>query len=465
MNQDQKNKHQLRDLEKENMKRNTIKTKAKNLLNRHGIERLGKDWRTKLIKVSGSVGIFLLLGLGVFGQMGWLPTTNPETGKRTGWFGSEVSRNSESSNWNPFAETEPQTNLQLSKEYIYAGSRLLAIEEAGGGGGSGTPTPTPTPPPSGDINFALASNGGVATASTTLSNYSTAATINGDRKGLNWGTTDGGWADSTGNVFPDWLQVDFDGQKSINTINVFTLQNSFQSPSEPTLEMEFTVHGIKDYTVQYWDGSAWVDIETLTNNNKVWKQFTFPSVTTDKIRVFVDLGGSGYSRITEVEALGDSTPPPANINHALAANGGVATASSTHASYSTAATINGDRKGLNWGTTDSGWVDGQGNVFPDWLQIDFNGQKTINTINVFTLQNSFQSPSEPTLEMEFTIHGIKDYTVQYWNGSAWVDIETVINNNKVWKQFTFPSVTTDKIRVFVDLGGSGYSRITEIEAF
>jgi len=132
--------------EEEIMNRETLKTKAQNMLNRHGIKRLGKDWRTKLIRVSGTLGIFLLLGLGIFGQMGWLPTTNPETGARTGWFGAKISKTSESSNWNPFAESEPQTNLQLSKEYIYAGSRLLAIEEAGGG--SGSPTPTPTPPPS-----------------------------------------------------------------------------------------------------------------------------------------------------------------------------------------------------------------------------------------------------------------------------------------------------------------------------
>ena len=43
---------------------------------------------------------------------------------------------------NPFASSAPATamptgNLSLSKEYVYAGDRLLAIEEAGGGGASG----------------------------------------------------------------------------------------------------------------------------------------------------------------------------------------------------------------------------------------------------------------------------------------------------------------------------------------
>ena len=107
--------------------------------------KLGKKSKEKIFQMIVAAGLLILLVLGAFGQMGWLPNTNVETGKRTGWFGTEIAKTSESSNWNPFAETKsPQAAPQLSKEYIYAGSRLLAIEEAGGGA---TPTPTPTATP------------------------------------------------------------------------------------------------------------------------------------------------------------------------------------------------------------------------------------------------------------------------------------------------------------------------------
>ena len=107
--------------------------------------KLGKKSKEKIFQMIVAAGLLILLVLGAFGQMGWLPNTNVETGKRTGWFGTEIVKTSESSNWNPFAETKsPQAAPQLSKEYIYAGSRLLAIEEAGGGA---TPTPTPTATP------------------------------------------------------------------------------------------------------------------------------------------------------------------------------------------------------------------------------------------------------------------------------------------------------------------------------
>ena len=100
--------------------------------------KLGKKSKEKIFQMIVAAGLLILLVLGAFGQMGWFPNTNVETGKRTGWFGTEVAKTSESSNWNPFAETKsPQAAPQLSKEYIYAGSRLLAIEEAGGSTGSG----------------------------------------------------------------------------------------------------------------------------------------------------------------------------------------------------------------------------------------------------------------------------------------------------------------------------------------
>ncbi len=42
----------------------------------------------------------------------------------------------------------------------------------------------------------------------------------------------------------------------------------------------------------------------MTNNNLVWRQFTFGSVTTTKIRVYITGALNGYSRVMEVEAWG-----------------------------------------------------------------------------------------------------------------------------------------------------------------
>ncbi len=78
--------------------------------------------------VIGIVGLGLLLGLGVFAKNGWLPHTDA-SGKKTGWFGKELPR-SASSSWNPLAAPLTTPTPQLSKEYLYAGSRLLTVEDA-----------------------------------------------------------------------------------------------------------------------------------------------------------------------------------------------------------------------------------------------------------------------------------------------------------------------------------------------
>lgn len=103
-----------------------------------------------------TLGAILLLSFGLFAQLGWLPNTDRETGERSGWLGMKIDKNSPSSNWNPFPEPAPPFVPNLSKEYIYAGDRMLAVEDYAQPTptvtptptpGSATPTPTPTPTP------------------------------------------------------------------------------------------------------------------------------------------------------------------------------------------------------------------------------------------------------------------------------------------------------------------------------
>ena len=105
---------------------------------------------------------------------------------------------------------------------------------------------------------------------------------------------------------------------------------------------------------------------------------------------------------------------------ALAANGGVASASSTYAapgvSFPVSAVNNGDRAGLNWGHG-GGWNSATANVFPDWVQITFNGQKTIGQVIVYTLQDNYASPVDPPDNLTFTLYGVTAFQVQGWNGA------------------------------------------------
>lgn len=160
------------------------------------------------------------------------------------------------------------------------------------------------------LNVALAANGATATASSTHSSaYSASTVINGDRTGANWGNN-GGWLDDfygSYNVFPDWVEVNFGGSRSIYQINVFTVQDNYTSPAEPTEAMQFNYFGLVDFQVQYWDGTGWVTVPggTITGNTNVWRKISFPDITTDRIRVYITRTSDGHSRITEIEAITD----------------------------------------------------------------------------------------------------------------------------------------------------------------
>ena len=276
-----------------------------------------------------------------------------------------------------------------------------------------------------------------------------------------------GWHDATMNNFPDWLEISFNGERKVDEVNVFSVQDNYSSPIDPTEEMVFTQFGLTGFRVEYWDGSAWQTVPggAVTSNNKVWRKVSFAPVTTRKLRLFVTNALGSYSRVVEVEAWG-----PQHVNHALAANGATAAGSSTSDAGRTAlAAVNGDRRGIHWGSdpsTGSGWHDATVNDFPDWLEVSFGGLKKISEVHVFSVQDNYSSPVEPTEAMTFQFFGITAMHLEQWDGSAWQPIPgaSIASNNLVWRKFAFSPVTTTKIRVVVD-NTADYSRIIEVEAY
>jgi hypothetical protein len=165
------------------------------------------------------------------------------------------------------------------------------------------------------INVALAANGGVATASSVLSaTYAVTAINNGDVIGAKWGTVGGGWNDGTINVYPDWAQITFSAQKTIDRVDVFTVQDALTQSVVPTATLSFSKYGITSFDVQYWNGSSWVTVTggSITGNTLVWRTIAFPAVTTDRIRVQVNASLGGYSRIVEIQAWTSATIATAN---------------------------------------------------------------------------------------------------------------------------------------------------------
>jgi hypothetical protein len=418
---------------------------------------------------------------------------------------------------------------------------------------------------SGGSNVAAAAAGGVASASSVFSSqFPVAAVNNNERKGASWGNG-GGWNDATANAFPDWVEIDFNGNKTIDRVIVYTLQDNYPNPIEPTDTLTFSQYGVTDLTVQGWTGSAWTTLATVSGNNLVKRAVTFSAFTTSRIRVNVTSALMQYSRLVEVEAWGTAAagPPPSSIalgsslnpspvgsavtftatvtgtnptgsvaytdggnalsgcsavaltgsgnvrtaacttsalsqgthsivaayagdagnaassnsplsqvvnaagasNVALASNGAVASASSTlSAAFPVSAVNNNERAGLNWGNG-GGWNDATAGTFPDWVQISFNSSKTIDRVVVYTLQDNYTAPVEPTDNMTFSLYGITAFVVQGRQGSQWRTLATVSGNNLVKRTVTFAPFTTSQIRIRITAALASFSRITEIEAW
>ena len=127
----------------------------------------------------------------------------------------------------------------------------------------------------------------------------------GQRSGAGLISGGGGWADANAGTFPDWVQINFSGQKTIDHVVVYSVQDNFQNPVEPTDTMAFTLYGLTSFSVQGWNGSTWVTLGSASGNNLVKRTITFSPYTTDRIRVTVNaVADNLWSRITEIEAWG-----------------------------------------------------------------------------------------------------------------------------------------------------------------
>jgi hypothetical protein len=194
------------------------------------------------------------------------------------------------------------TGLSPATTFHY---RVRAYNTAGTSSDSGTIQATTN---TGAVNYALALNGSTASASSSYSvAYPAANLINGERAGAN-STTGGvfnGWVSSTATM-PQWVEVNFGQARSIREIDVFTIQDNYQNPVNPTLQMTFSSFGLVGFDVQYWNGTSWVTISggSVTANNKVWRQFIFAAINTSQIRVLINASPDGFSRLNEIEAWG-----------------------------------------------------------------------------------------------------------------------------------------------------------------
>ncbi len=151
------------------------------------------------------------------------------------------------------------------------------------------------------VDAALSSYGSTATAGSTLDSslYPASSAISGNTSSTLWGAG-GGWSSGTpGDFSDDWLEIDFGSVKTIDRVSIYTVDSE---------AMPASAYGIRDFTVEYWDGTGWVSLADVTDNTSGYRTFTFDAVDTNKIRINVTGSNDGeYSRIVAVQAFRENT--------------------------------------------------------------------------------------------------------------------------------------------------------------
>ena len=158
--------------------------------------------------------------------------------------------------------------------------------------------------PTTGVNVAAAAQGATATASSSYSSgYAASAVINGDRRGINYGGG-GVWHDATGSSYPDWVEIAFAGSRSIDQVAVFTVQNAWSAPSEPTPCDDVVAVGPERLHRPVLDRHGMADGAQRRRDQQQpgVADDHVRDLTTTHIRVLAERAADGWSRLTEVEA-------------------------------------------------------------------------------------------------------------------------------------------------------------------
>src|SRR6185437_16540707 len=103
--------------------------------------------------------------------------------------------------------------------------------------------------------------------------------------------------------------------------------------------------------------------------------------------------------------------------------------------------------------------------YPDWVQVNFNGSKTIDHVVLYSVQDNYLNPVEPTDTMTGTRFVVSSFDVQAWTGSAWTTVASVAGNSSIKRTGWFPAHATSAVRISVKSSDdNAWSRITELEA-
>ncbi|GAA4710238.1 galactose-binding domain-containing protein [Phytohabitans rumicis] len=286
--------------------------------------------------------------------------------------------------------------------------------------------------------------GATSSASFTASGTTTAAAIDGFT--INdpiWGAN--GSANAT-----DWYEINFGQSRAVDELRIHFRDSRPQNA---------TYRAPSSYNVQYLNGSTWTNVaaqvKTPAAPRANYNNVRFTPVNTQRIRIQMTHASGSKAGLTEVKAynrggtIPDPNPPTGNL-----APSATPTASYTSAWESVAALndnidppSSNDTVNPRWGT----WP----NEGEQWAQLTWPSAVSLNRAEVYFFDDN-QGIDLPA-----------SWKLQYWNGSAFVDVAGASGYPIVANQYnnvTFTTVSTTQLRVVLQSAADSVG-LLEIKAY
>jgi len=154
------------------------------------------------------------------------------------------------------------------------------------------------------INWALASSGGVASASSSSAYFAPPSALNdGERAGSALGRSGNVWQNFADAGGPVWAQIALPAVRAIDAVVVYSQQTLFLAPVEPYADMR-TRRGMASFNVEAWIDGAWVEQAQVRNNDLVRRAVPLPAtIRSDRVRVVFVAPPYNRAALTEIDSI------------------------------------------------------------------------------------------------------------------------------------------------------------------
>ncbi|MEV6149847.1 hypothetical protein AB0L53_05850 [Nonomuraea sp. NPDC052129] len=285
----------------------------------------------------------------------------------------------------------------------------------------------------------LASGASVSTSSTASGSTAAGAVDGFPINEPFWGGTGAG---------QDWYEVNFGAARTLNEVRLYF------KDSRPA---SATYRAPASYDIQYYNGSAWVSVPSQAKSPSApranYNVVQFPAISAQRVRVLATNASGAKTGLTEIKMFnrgGTQQPPSGNL-----AASATPSASNTSSWESVAAVNDGIDPPSSNDTVNPRW-----GCWPEtgqqWVDLTWSSAQNLNKAEVYFFDD------DEGIDMPAS------WKLQYWNGSAYVDVPGASAYGLAKNQYNtvnFTATNTTRLRVLMTGNGTSSVGLLEVKAY